>query len=178
MKKSTHRGFRGPNIFLLARPIFSSRNRTSLFPHRVDRYECLDRSRCSKTIENVPAQKRCQCFSIFFSFPFFPTSSFFSFPFSFCFSSLPLYILSRDKFKRASHARKTCILQYQVTARHSQPMLHPRSPRTRVPLPMHQHAPVQMLQPLLKKMQWHYCVKALVHCYLIILSTADTAKNP
>ena len=53
MKKSTHRGFRGPNNFLLARPIFSSRNRTSFFRRRIDRCRCLDRSRCSKTIENV-----------------------------------------------------------------------------------------------------------------------------
>ena len=45
-------GFRGPNIFLLARPIFSSRNRTSFFRRRIDRCRCLDRSRCSKTIEN------------------------------------------------------------------------------------------------------------------------------
>ena len=52
MKKSTHRGFRGPNNFLLARPIFSSRNRTSFFRRRIDRCRCLDRSRCSKTIEN------------------------------------------------------------------------------------------------------------------------------
>ena len=52
MKKSTHRGFRGPNNFLLARPMFSSRNRTSFFRRRIDRCRCLDRSRCSKTIEN------------------------------------------------------------------------------------------------------------------------------
>ena len=85
MKKSTHRGFRGPNNFLLARPIFSSRNRTSFFDaestdaeasidrgarkssktveknHSVryvafstpDPCRCLDRSRCSKTIEKI-----------------------------------------------------------------------------------------------------------------------------
>ena len=53
MKKSTHRGFRGPNNFLLARPIFSSRNRTSFFRRRIDRCRCLDRSRCSNTIEKI-----------------------------------------------------------------------------------------------------------------------------
>ena len=53
MKKSTHRGFRGPNNFLLARPIFSSRNRTLFFRRRTDPCRCLDRSRCSKTIEKI-----------------------------------------------------------------------------------------------------------------------------
>ena len=53
MKKSTHRGFRGPNNFLLARRTFLYRNRTSNFSTRIDRCRCLDRSRCSKTIENV-----------------------------------------------------------------------------------------------------------------------------
>ena len=50
--KSTHRGFRGPNNFLLARRTFLCRNRTSFFRRRIDRCRCLDRSRCSKTIEN------------------------------------------------------------------------------------------------------------------------------
>ena len=57
--KSTHRGFRGPNNFLLARPMFSSRNRTSFFRRRIDRCWCLDRSRCSKTIvENIQRWKK------------------------------------------------------------------------------------------------------------------------
>ena len=49
--KSTHRGFRGPNNFLLAHRTFLYRNRTSFFRRRIDRCRCLDRSRCSKTIE-------------------------------------------------------------------------------------------------------------------------------
>ena len=59
MKKSTHRGFRGPNNFLLARPTFSSRNRTSFFRRRFDRCRCLDRSRCSKTVEKIIAFAIC-----------------------------------------------------------------------------------------------------------------------
>ena len=49
-KKSTHRGFRGPNNLLLARPIFSFRNRASFFRRRIDRCRCFDRPRGSKTI--------------------------------------------------------------------------------------------------------------------------------
>ena len=52
LMKSTHRGFRDPNVFLLAHPIFSSRNRTLFFRRRTDPCRCLDRSRCSKTVEN------------------------------------------------------------------------------------------------------------------------------
>ena len=46
--------FSGPEHFLLARPVFSLRNRTPLFRRRIDRFRCrcLDRPRCSKTIEN------------------------------------------------------------------------------------------------------------------------------
>ena len=58
MKKSTHRGFRGPNNFLLARPMFSSRNRTSFFRRRIDRCRAsIDRGarKRSKTVEKIIA---------------------------------------------------------------------------------------------------------------------------
>ena len=53
------RGFRGPNNFLLARRTFLYRNRTSFFRRRIDRCRCLDRSRCSKTIEKIVAFGIC-----------------------------------------------------------------------------------------------------------------------
>ena len=58
MKKSTHRGFRGPNNFLLARPIFSSRNRTSFFDaESTDADASIDRGarKRSKTVEKIIA---------------------------------------------------------------------------------------------------------------------------
>ena len=62
MKKSTHRGFRGPNNFLLARPIFSSRNRTSFFDaESTDAEASIDRGARtrSKTIEKIIAFAIC-----------------------------------------------------------------------------------------------------------------------
>ena len=92
MKKSTHRGFRGPNNFLLARPMFSSRNRTSFFRRRIDRCRCLDRSRAKFAL---PKER---LHGIYCNFPIFPPYCvsehlFFTFQFHFTsrFPPSPLY---------------------------------------------------------------------------------------
>ena len=53
--KSTYRDFPRPNNILLVHLTFSSWAPNSIFERRFDRCRCLDRSRCSKTIENYNA---------------------------------------------------------------------------------------------------------------------------
>ena len=141
--KSTHRGFRGPNNFLLARRTFLRRNRPSFFRRRFDRCQRLDRSWCSKTIENYTTLP-CVCnFAIFFGYDaatnshrsrarpvrsrFLSSSSLLSF------LCLPLFLppsfttFRKDKIKCAPTTRENIVLnEYYYQA--SQPSLAQPSP--------------------------------------------------